>query len=99
MAGRGGTAGLRGFVPREAVTLVGGVEFGDVAGQGLQFLQRPLAKPLAEHLAPRILHLVQPSHVHVMYQGRIVKEGGPELVTVLEEKGYGWIKEEVAASA
>ena len=28
----------------------------------------------------RILHLVQPSHVHVMYQGRIVKEGGPELV-------------------
>ena len=29
----------------------------------------------------RILHLVQPSHVHVMYQGRIVKEGGPDLVT------------------
>ena len=28
----------------------------------------------------RILHLVQPSHVHVMYEGRIVKEGGPELV-------------------
>ena len=45
----------------------------------------------------RILHLVQPSHVHVMYQGRIVKEGGPELVTVLEEKGYGWIKDEVEA--
>ena len=47
----------------------------------------------------RILHLVQPSHVHVMYQGRIVKEGGPELVTVLEEKGYGWIKEEVEAAS
>jgi Fe-S cluster assembly ATP-binding protein len=47
----------------------------------------------------RILHLVQPSHVHVMYQGRIVKEGGPELVTVLEEKGYGWIRDEVAAAA
>ena len=28
----------------------------------------------------RILHLVQPSHVHVLYQGRIVREGGPELV-------------------
>src|SRR5947199_1433003 len=39
----------------------------------------------------RILHLVQPSHVHVMYQGRIVKEGGPELVDELEAKGYGWI--------
>jgi len=47
----------------------------------------------------RILHLVQPSHVHVMYQGRIVKEGGPELVGVLEEKGYGWIKEEVEAAS
>ena len=45
----------------------------------------------------RILHLVQPSHVHVMYQGRIVKEGGPDLVTELEAKGYGWIGEEVAA--
>jgi Fe-S cluster assembly ATP-binding protein len=47
----------------------------------------------------RILHLVQPSHVHVMYQGRIVKEGGPELVDELEAKGYGWITEEVEAAA
>ena len=45
----------------------------------------------------RILHLVQPSHVHVMYQGRIVKQGGPHLVDELEAKGYGWITEEVAA--
>jgi Fe-S cluster assembly ATP-binding protein len=45
----------------------------------------------------RILHLVEPSHVHVMYQGRIVKEGGPDLVGELEAKGYGWITEEVAA--
>jgi Fe-S cluster assembly ATP-binding protein len=45
----------------------------------------------------RILHLVQPSHVHVMYQGRIVKQGGPDLVGELEAKGYGWIAEEVAA--
>jgi Fe-S cluster assembly ATP-binding protein len=47
----------------------------------------------------RILHLVEPDRVHVMYEGRIVKDGGPELVTELEEKGYGWIKEEVAATA
>ena len=46
----------------------------------------------------RILHLVQPSHVHVIYQGRIVKEGGPDLVTELEKKGYGWITDEVAAA-
>jgi Fe-S cluster assembly ATP-binding protein len=47
----------------------------------------------------RILHMVEPSHVHVLYQGRIVKEGGPELVTTLEAKGYGWIREEVEAGA
>jgi Fe-S cluster assembly ATP-binding protein len=46
----------------------------------------------------RILDYVKPSHVHVMYQGRIVKEGGPELVNELEEKGYGWITDEVAAA-
>src|SRR5579872_3481649 len=45
----------------------------------------------------RILHLVQPSHVHVMYKGRIVKEGGADLVDELEAKGYGWITEQVAA--
>ncbi len=47
----------------------------------------------------RILHLIQPQFVHIMFEGRIVKEGGPELVTVLEEKGYGWIAEEVGAAA
>ena len=47
----------------------------------------------------RILHLVEPDFVHVMYDGRIVKEGGPELVGELEAKGYGWIREEVEAAA
>jgi Fe-S cluster assembly ATP-binding protein len=45
----------------------------------------------------RILHLVQPSHVHVMFQGRIVKEGGADLVDELEAKGYAWITDQVAA--
>ncbi len=47
----------------------------------------------------RILHLVEPGFVHVMYDGRIVKEGGAELVELLEERGYGWIREEVEAAA
>jgi Fe-S cluster assembly ATP-binding protein len=47
----------------------------------------------------RILHMVQPDAVHVLYDGRIVKEGGPELVGLLEERGYGWIREEVEAAA
>jgi Fe-S cluster assembly ATP-binding protein len=43
----------------------------------------------------RILHLVEPSHVHVMFRGRIVREGGPQLVEELEAKGYGWITDEL----
>ena len=47
----------------------------------------------------RILHMVQPERVSILFDGRIVKEGGPELVSELESKGYGWIKDEVAAAA
>jgi Fe-S cluster assembly ATP-binding protein len=45
----------------------------------------------------RILDYVKPTNVHVFHQGRIVREGGPELVGELEAKGYGWITDEVAA--
>jgi len=47
----------------------------------------------------RILHMVTPQFVHIMFEGRIVKEGGPELVEQLEKRGYGWIAEEVGAAA
>jgi Fe-S cluster assembly ATP-binding protein len=47
----------------------------------------------------RILHMVAPSRVSIMYEGRIVKEGGPELVEQLERQGYGWVRDEVAAAA
>jgi Fe-S cluster assembly ATP-binding protein len=47
----------------------------------------------------RILHLVKPQFVHIMFDGRIVKEGGPELVEQLEQHGYGWIREELGAAA
>ena len=47
----------------------------------------------------RILHLIQPTRVSIMFDGRIVKEGGPDLVEQLEQKGYGWIRDEVAAAA
>jgi Fe-S cluster assembly ATP-binding protein len=47
----------------------------------------------------RILHMVPPSRVSIMYDGRIVKEGGPELVEQLERQGYGWVRDEVAAAA
>ena len=47
----------------------------------------------------RILHLVQPDRVSIMYEGRIVKQGGSELVEQLEREGYGWMRDEAAAAA
>lgn len=43
----------------------------------------------------RLLDYIVPDIVHVLYDGRIVKTAGKELVAELEEKGYDWIKEEV----
>ncbi len=42
----------------------------------------------------RLLDYIKPDFVHVLYKGRIVRTGGPELALELEEKGYDWIKEE-----
>ncbi len=44
----------------------------------------------------RLLDYIVPDFVHVLFEGRIVKSGGKELALELEEKGYDWIKEEVA---
>lgn len=41
----------------------------------------------------RILNYIQPDYVHVMVDGRIVENGGPELALTLEEKGYDWVRE------
>ncbi len=41
----------------------------------------------------RILNYITPNHVHVLFDGRIVRSGGPELAHELEEKGYDWIKD------
>jgi len=43
----------------------------------------------------RILHYLQPDTVYVMYQGRIIKQGGKELALELEKKGYGWVTGEL----
>ncbi|MCH5326567.1 MAG: Fe-S cluster assembly ATPase SufC [Duncaniella sp.] len=42
----------------------------------------------------RLLDYIRPDYVHILYKGRIVMTGGPELALELEEKGYDWIKEE-----
>ena len=43
----------------------------------------------------RLLDYIRPDFVHILYKGRIVHSGGPELALELEEKGYDWIKEQV----
>ncbi len=42
----------------------------------------------------RLLDMIKPSVVHVLYKGRIVKTAGPELAKEIEQRGYDWIKEE-----
>jgi len=44
----------------------------------------------------RLLDYIKPDYVHVLYKGKIVKSGGPELALELEERGYDWIKAENA---
>ncbi len=41
----------------------------------------------------RILNYMEPDRVHIMFDGRIVESGGPELAHKLEERGYDWIRE------
>ncbi len=43
----------------------------------------------------RLLDYIKPDFVHILYKGRIVMTGGPELALDLEGRGYDWIKEQV----
>ena len=47
----------------------------------------------------RILKYIRPTFVHVLYDGRITASGGQELSLKLEEKGYGWLKEQAGVLA
>jgi Fe-S cluster assembly ATP-binding protein len=47
----------------------------------------------------RLLDYIVPDFVHVLFEGRIVKSGDKSLALELEDKGYDWIKDEVANTA
>jgi len=47
----------------------------------------------------RILTYIQPEHLHILMEGRVVLSGGPELVKQLEEKGYDWVREQANVPA
>ncbi len=47
----------------------------------------------------RILDYIKPDHVHIMFEGRIVESGGPDLALKLEKEGYDWVRDKYAGVA
>jgi Fe-S cluster assembly ATP-binding protein len=69
-----------------------------VVADGVNALRGPERGTLIITHYTRILNYVRPDFVHIMLDGRIVREGGPELADELEDKGYEWVREEVGAA-
>jgi Fe-S cluster assembly ATP-binding protein len=69
-----------------------------IVSDGVNALRGPEMGSLIITHYTRILDYVKPEFVHIMLDGRIVREGGPELAAELEDTGYDQIREEVAAA-
>ena len=69
-----------------------------VVADGVNALQGPEMGTLIITHYTRILAYVRPQFVHIMLDGRIVREGGPELADELEEKGYDFVRAGVEAT-
>ena len=67
-----------------------------IVANGVNKLKKPENSTIVITHYLRLLDYIVPDVVHVLYDGRIVKTAGKELVGELEAKGYDWIKEEVA---
>ena len=61
---------------------------------GVNALKSPETAAIVVTHYQRLLDYIIPDHVHVLYEGKIVKSAGKELAHELEEKGYDWIKSE-----
>jgi Fe-S cluster assembly ATP-binding protein len=68
-----------------------------IVSEGVNTLSGPDMGVLVITHYNRILNYIRPHKVHVMMDGRIVTEGGPELALELEARGYDWVREEVEA--
>lgn len=66
-----------------------------IVGEGVTKLKTPETSCIVITHYQRLLDYIKPDIVHVLYNGRIVKTAGPELVMELEKRGYDWIKDEV----
>ena len=65
-----------------------------IVAEGVNKLKRPDTSIIVITHYDRLLDLIKPDIVHVLFNGRIVKTGGPELAKEIEDKGYDWIKAE-----
>lgn len=63
-----------------------------IVAEGVNQLAGPNMGALVITHYQRMLNYIKPDKVHVMFTGRIVESGGPELALELEEKGYDWIR-------
>lgn len=70
-----------------------------IVANGVNKLRSPKNAAIIITHYQRLLDYIIPDFVHVLYDGKIVKSGGKELALELEEKGYDWIKEELASNA
>jgi Fe-S cluster assembly ATP-binding protein len=70
-----------------------------IVADGVNSLRSPDRSFLVITHYQRLLNYIVPDYVHVLVGGRIVRSGGRELALALEEKGYGWLEQEVAAKA
>jgi Fe-S cluster assembly ATP-binding protein len=67
-----------------------------VVARGVNSMRSPERGFLIITHYQRLLDYVEPDHVHVLADGRIVRSGGKELAMELEARGYDFLKEEVA---
>lgn len=65
-----------------------------IVAEGVNKLKTPESSTIVITHYQRLLDYIKPDFVHILYKGRIVRTGGPELALELEERGYDWIKEE-----
>ncbi|QIN77235.1 Fe-S cluster assembly ATPase SufC [Rubrobacter marinus] len=70
-----------------------------VVSKGVNALRGPEFSALIITHYNRILRYIEPDHVHVMLDGRIVTSGQKELALQLEEKGYDWVRQEFGSAA
>ena len=70
-----------------------------VVAHGVNRLRRPDNAIILITHYQRILQYVEPDHVHVLFDGRIVRSGSKDLALELERRGYDWIREDLAVAA